>query len=63
MPSYQIFTLASILKYNITNYLHLPSNNFEEDITLKVSNNGKEEIKPVDTMGNNNKNSKLVDID
>lgn len=47
----------------MTNYPDSPSEYFEKDICLGVSNNNKEEIRPADTIGNDNNNSKLADID
>ena len=46
--SRQPSTLAPILEYNITNYPDLPSNNFEEDISLGISTNGNKRIRPGD---------------
>ncbi len=47
----------------MTNHLDLPSDYFEEDISSGVSNNDKEEIRLADTMGNDDKNIRPVDID
>ncbi len=63
MPSCQPFTPAPILEYNTTNHPALPSDYFEEDISLKASNNDEEEIRPADTTDNDDENSKLADID
>ena len=48
LSSCQRFTLAPILEYNTTNHPDLLSDNFEEDISLGASNNGKERIRPRD---------------
>lgn len=37
-----------MLDHNITNHLDLPSDNNKKDISLRVSNNGKERIRLVD---------------
>lgn len=63
LPSYQLSIPISILEYNITNYQDLPSDNFEEDISLKVPNSNEKKIRLVDTMGNNDKNSKPTNIE
>lgn len=60
---HQLSTLALILKYNIINYSDLPSDNFGEDINPGASNNDEKEIRLVNTMENDNKNSKHMDID
>lgn len=39
------------------------SNNFEKSIGLEISNNNKKEIRLANTMDNDNKNSRPVDID
>lgn len=60
--SCQSSKLASILEYNITNHPNLPSDNFEEDISSKVSNNGKEKIRLAD-ININKEDIRPVDID
>ena len=62
MPNYQPSISVLILKYITTNHPDLPSNNFQENISPKISNNGKKKIKPADIMNNNNENSRLMDI-
>lgn len=51
-----------IFEYNTTNHPSLSSDNFEEDISLRASNNNKKEISLADIMGNDNESSKLADI-
>ncbi len=63
LPSCQPFTPTPILEYNTTYYSNLPLDYFEKDISLGLSNNDKEEIRLVDTMGNVDENSRPVDID
>lgn len=63
MPSCQPSILVLILEYNTTNHSNFPSNNFEENINPRLLNNGKEEIRPANTTGNNNENIRLIDID
>lgn len=63
LPSFQSFILASILEYNTTNYLDLPSDNIKKNISLRILNNDKKKIRLADITSNNNKNSKHVDID
>lgn len=46
----------------MTNHLDLPQDSFEKDISLGASNNGKKKIRLVDTIGNNNENSRLIDV-
>ncbi len=41
----------------------MSSDYFKEDINLGVSKNDEEEIRLVDTTGNDNENSRPVDID
>ncbi len=41
----------------------MPSDDFEKDISLGVSNNNKEKIRTANIISNDNKNSKPVDID
>lgn len=62
LPSYQPSILAPILKYNTIDYPNLLLDNFEKDISPKKLNNGKEEIKSADIMGNDNENSRSADI-
>lgn len=63
LPICQSFILALILDYNTNNYLYLLSDNFEEDTSLRTSNNSKEKIWLADIISNNNKNSGLINID
>ncbi len=63
LSSCQLSIPISILEYNTTNHPDLPSNNFEEDVSLGTSNNDEEKIKPVDITGNDDKNSRPTDID
>ena len=63
LPSCQSFKPASILKYNTINHPDLLSDNFKENISLGVSNNDKEKIRLADTIGNDNENSRPVNID
>lgn len=59
MPSHQPSKSAVILEYNITNSLNLLSDNNEEDIGLKASNNGNKrtKLRSVDNTGSNNNNN------
>ncbi len=63
LPSCQPSTPAPILEHNTTNHPDLPSDYFEEDISPGASNNDDEKIRPADTTGNDNKNSRPVNID
>lgn len=54
LPRRQTSTLASILKSNTTNYLDLLSDNFEKDISPKVPNNNKEDIRSANITANDN---------
>lgn len=61
LPSCQPFTLVPILKYNTTNYSDLLTDNFGEDISLRVSKNGKQRIRSAD-INNNKKDIRPTDI-
>lgn len=63
LSSCQISILIPILEYNIINYLNILLNNFKKNINLKILKNSKKEIKLVDIISNNNKNSRFADID
>ncbi len=63
LPSCQTFILAPILKYKMTNHPDLLSDYFEEDISPEASNNHEEEIRLADIIGNDDKNSRPMDID
>ncbi len=63
LPSCQPSTPAPILQYNTNNHPDLPCDYFKEDISPGASNNDKEEIRPVDTTGNDNENSIPAGID
>ncbi len=63
LPRCQPSTPTPILQYNRTNHLDLLSDYFKDDISSGASSNNKEEIRPVDTMGNDDENSRLADID
>lgn len=62
LPSRQPSNLASILEYNTTNHLNLPSDNNEENISLETSNNGKKRIRLTD-IDNDEKDIRPADID
>ncbi len=63
LPSCQPSTPAPILEHNTTNHPDLPSDYFKEDISPRALNNNEEKIRPVDTLGNDNENSKPANID
>lgn len=62
LPSCQPFILALILEYNTINHLNLLSDNFEEDISPRLSINNEEEIRLMDTTSNDDENSRPTDI-
>lgn len=62
LPICQPSILIPILEYNTTTHLDLLTNNFEGDICLGASNNGKERIRPAN-IDNDKKDIKLVDIE
>ena len=61
LPYCQSSNSKLVLDYNATNPLDLPSNKNKEDISLRVSNNGGEIIRPAD-MDNNKEDIRLADI-
>ncbi len=63
LPSCQPSTPAPILEYNTINHPDLPRDYFEEDISPGASNNDKEKIRPANTTGNDDENSRPTDID
>ncbi len=63
LPYCQPSTLAPILEYNTINHPDLPSDYFKEDISLGISNNDEEEIRPADTTGHDDENSRPANID
>ncbi len=63
LPSCQSSTPTLILEYNMTNHPDLPSDYFKKDISPEESNNNKEVIRPADTTGNDDENSRPADID
>ena len=63
LPSRLPSTPAPIFEYNITNHPNLPSDNFKEDMSLRVPNNNKEEIRLADTISSFNRYSKPANID
>lgn len=61
--SHHFSKAIAILEYNVTNSPDLLSKNNEEDISLRVSKNGEEEIRSANTTGNNDENIEPIDID
>lgn len=61
LPYSQFSNPEPVLDYNTTNFLDLPLDNNEKNISSEVSINGKEKIRIVD-IKNNEKDIRLADI-
>ena len=62
LPSHQPSNPESVLDYNITNLLELPSDNKGENISPGASYNGKKTIRSAD-IDNNKEDTRQADID
>lgn len=62
LPSWQLFTHVSILEYNTINHIDLLLDKFEDDINSEVSKYDKEKIRSADTIRNNDRNSRVANM-